>query len=103
MRLPAWRFIGRVLQHVLPVRTQVVRCYGLSHASQADAVGHVRAEWGQMPAVTGETPSWQAVCARQGDGHPERCPVCGQWFITTGTVARHGGPSPPEVDLGRVA
>lgn len=103
MRLPVERFIGRVLQHVLPVRTQVVRWYGLYHASKADALGHIRAELGQAPEVTGETPSWQAVCARQGDVHPERCPVCGQWLVSTGTVARRGGPGPPEVDLGRVA
>lgn len=77
MRLPAEQFIGRVLQHVLPVRTQVVRCDGLYHASQADALAQMRAELGQASEVRDETPSWQALCARQGDGHPERCPVCG--------------------------
>jgi hypothetical protein len=36
LRLPIEAFMRRVLQHVLPVKTQVVRSYGLSHASKVE-------------------------------------------------------------------
>jgi hypothetical protein len=63
----------------------------------------VRAGLGHVPEVADERSSWQAVCARQGDFHPERCPVCGQWLVCTGTVVRRVGQDPPEVAMGRVA
>ena len=103
MTWPVEQCIGRVLQHVVPSRTQVVRWYGLYHASKADAFARLRAELGQAPEVRDETPSWQAVCARQGDVHPESCPVCGQWLVCTGAVSRRSGAGPPEVDRRRVA
>jgi hypothetical protein len=67
MRLPVAAFIRRVLQPVVPVKTQVVRFYGLYHASKAALLVPLRAELGQSPAVVSETPSWQEVCARLGD------------------------------------
>jgi hypothetical protein len=102
-RLPVSACIRRVLQHVVPVKMHVVRLYGLYHASKAALLVPLRAEVGQSPAVVFETPSWQEVCARRGDLHPERCPVCGQALVCTGTVARRVGPGPPEVVIGRVA
>ena len=103
MTIPVAELMRRVLQHVMPSKTQVVRFYGLYHAGKADAFARLRVESGQAPEVVGERPSWQAVCARQGDLHPERCPVCGEWLVCTGTVARRGGVDPPEVDTGRAA
>jgi Putative transposase/Transposase zinc-binding domain len=103
MTLPVEGLIGRVLQHVVPVKTQVVRFYGLYHASQAALLVPLRAELGHVAEVVDEAPSWQSVCARQGDFHPESGPVCGQWLVCTATVARRGGIGPPEVDIGRVA
>lgn len=103
MRLPVMEFIRRVLMHVVAVKTQVVRFYGLYHASKAVSLAQCRAEFGQALEVVCETPSWQEVCARQGDEHPERCPVCDQELVCTGTVARRSGPGPPEVAMGRVA
>ena len=103
MTLPVEGFISRVLAHVVPSKSQVVRFYGLYHASKADVLGAVRAALGQEPLVVGERLSWQAVCAAQGDVHPESCPVCGKWLVCSGTVACRRGTGPPEVDLGRVA
>jgi hypothetical protein len=37
LTLPVEALMRRVLQHVVPLRTQVVRCYGLYHGSKADA------------------------------------------------------------------
>lgn len=103
MTIPGEEFLRRVLQHVVPVKTQVVRFYGLYHASKADALARVRAELGQAPAVREERAPWQTVCARQGDWHPERCPVCGAWLVCTGTVPRRVGVGPPAVARGRAA
>ena len=103
MRLPVEEFIRHVLLHVVPLRTQVVRCYGLYHASKAASLAHVRAELGEVREVDAEPQSWQAVCAAQGDLHPESCPVCGKWLVCTGMVRGRGGIGPPEVDLGRAA
>jgi hypothetical protein len=103
MTRPVEGFIGRVLQQVAPGKRQMVRLYGLYHASQAAVLGRLRSELGQGPAVVCESPSWQSVCARQGDVHPESCPVCGQWLVCTGTVARRGGNGPPEGEMGRAA
>ena len=103
MTIPVEEFMRRVLEHVVPSRTQVVRFYGLYHASKADALSRLQAELGQAPEGVEERASWQAVCARQGDLHPERCPVCGEWLVCTGTVARREGVGPPEVDTVRAA
>jgi len=103
MTLPVEEFIRRVLQHVMPRRTQVVRFYGLYHAGKATLRAGLRAELGQVSEVASETPSWQEVCAGQGDFHPESCPVCGKWLVCTGTVRRRSGPGPPEMVMGRVA
>jgi hypothetical protein len=103
MTIAVEEFMRRVFQHVVPSRTQVVRFYGLYHASKADALARLQAELGQVPERVEEKPSWQEVCARQGDLHPERCPVCGEWLVCTGTVARQEGVGPPEVDTGRAA
>ena len=78
MTLPVEQCIARVLQHVVPVKTQGGRCYGLYHARKAAVLAPRRAELGQVPAVVCAPPSWQAGWARQGEGPPERCPVCGQ-------------------------
>lgn len=56
-----------------------------------------------MPAVVCEVASWQAVCARLGEVHPERCPVCGQEVVCTGAVVRRVGPGPPPASMGRAA
>ena len=103
MTLPVAVFIGRLLQHVVAVKTQGVRRYGLYHASKAEVFARLRGELRQETEEGCEEASWQAVCARLGDLHPESCPVCGERLVCTGTVARRGGIDPSEGAIGRVA
>jgi hypothetical protein len=103
MRLAADELLRRVLLHVPVPNTQVVRFYGLYHASQSAALGQCQGQLGQEPETSTERPGWQTVCALQGDAHPEVCPVCGQELVCTGTVPRHFGTDPPGAEVGRAA
>ena len=103
MRLPASAFIHRVLLHVPVPNTQVVRFYGLYHASQSAALTQCQAQLGQVPETSPERLTWQVVCATRGDVHPERCPVCGEELVCTGTVPRHFGSDPPGVEVADAA
>ena len=45
--------------------------------------------------------AWGAWCRRGArrtstlsDGHPERCPTCGQVLVSTGVIPRRGAPPP---------
>jgi hypothetical protein len=94
MTLPSGDFLQRVLQHVPPPGTQVVRSWGLYHPRHADALAVCRAQLGQPLVTVPARLDWQTVCAQRGDAHPERCPTCGQLLVCTGLVPR-GGVSPP--------
>jgi hypothetical protein len=92
MTLPLAAFIGRVLLHVPVPHTQVVRCDGLYHHSQAAGLARCRAILGQPPVEVPVKLDWQTYCAQRGDEHPERCPTCGQWLVCTAIIPRGGAP-----------
>ncbi len=87
-------FLDRVLQHVAPPGTQVVRWWGLYHGGQAEALAGCRRQLGQAPVVIPSRVAWQTVCGQRGEAHPERCPSCGQVLVCSGVIAR-GGAGPP--------
>jgi hypothetical protein len=94
MTLSLGDFLQRVLQHVPPPGTQVVRAWGLYHPRQAAALATCRSQLGQPPVVLPARLTWQTVCAQRGDAHPECCPTCGQLLVCTGILPR-GGVAPP--------
>jgi hypothetical protein len=96
MTLSRSDFLQRVLQHVPPPGTQVVRSWGLYHPRQADALAVCRAQLGQPAMVLPTRQDWQTVCAQRGAVHPECCPTCGQLLVCTGMIPR-GGVAPPAV------
>lgn len=102
MTLPIGDFLQRVLQHVPPPGTQVVRSWGLYHARHADALTVCRAQLDQPPVVLPVRLDWQTVCAQRGDAHPEQCPICGQLLVCTMVLPR-GGVSPPASSQERAA
>jgi hypothetical protein len=102
MPLPIGDFLQRVLQHVPPPGTQVVRSWGLSHARHADALPVCRAPLDQPPVVLPVRLDGQTVCAQRGDAHPEQCPICGQLLVCTMVLPR-GGVSPPASSQERAA
>ncbi len=98
MRLPLGDFLQRVLQHVPPPGTQVVRSWGLYHPRHADTLPVCRAQLGPPPVVLPVRLDWQSVCAQRGAAHPERCPTCGQLLVCIGMIPRGcvSPPAPPE-------
>jgi hypothetical protein len=85
-------FLQRWLLHVPMPQTRVVRSYGLYHPSHTTALAVCRAELGQPPLEVPAALDWQTVCAQRGEGHPERCPTCGQRLVCTGVIPRGGAP-----------
>jgi len=102
MTLPIGDFLQRVLQHVPPPGTQVVRSWGLYHARHAAALTVCRAPLDQPPVVLPVRLDWQTVCAQRGDAHPAQCPLCGQLLVCTMVLPR-GGVSPPASSPERAA
>ena len=87
-------FLQRWLQHVPVPQTRVVRCYGLYHHTHAAPLLHCRAALGQAPVEGPAGLDWQTAYAQWGDGHPERCPTCGQVLVATRVIPRGGAPPP---------
>ena len=94
MTLPVADFLQRWLLHVPVPQTRVVRCYGLYHHTYAEALAICRTALGQAPVEVPMCLDWQTVCAQRGEGHPERCPTCGQLLVCTGVIPRGGAPPP---------
>jgi Putative transposase/Transposase zinc-binding domain len=92
MTLPVADFLQRWLQHVPVPQTRVIRSYGLYHGLQAEALTLCRTALGQAPLEVPRCLDWQTVCAQRGEGHPERCPTCGQRLVCTGVIPRGGAP-----------
>lgn len=101
MTLPIAAFLQRVLRHVPVPQTRVVRCYGLYHHTHAEPLAHCRAALGQPPVDVPVRLDWQTAYTQWGDGHPERCPTCGQLLVCTGVIPRGG--APPLVRAGEIA
>jgi putative transposase len=85
-------FLQRWLLHVPVPQTRVVRAYGLSHPTQADALDICRAALGQPPVDAPMPVDWQTGCALRGEAHPARGPACGQGLVCTGVIPRGGAP-----------
>jgi hypothetical protein len=94
MTLSLADFLQRWLLHVPVPQTRVVRSYGLSHPTQAEALAVCRTALGQPPVETPVPRPWQTVCASRGEAHPARCPTCGQLLVCTGVIPRGGAPPP---------
>jgi hypothetical protein len=92
MSLPVADFFQRWLLHVPVPQTRVVRSYGLYHPTHAEVLAVCRAQLGQPPVQVPACLDWQTVCAQHGEGHPERCPTCGQLLVCTGVIPRGGAP-----------
>jgi hypothetical protein len=92
MTLPVADFLQRWLLHVPAPQTRVVRCYGLYHQTHPEALAPCQAHLGQPPVAMPAPLVWQTLCAQRGDGHPERCPTCGQPLVCTGVIPRGGAP-----------
>jgi Putative transposase/Transposase zinc-binding domain len=101
MTLPVADFLQRWLLHVPLPQTRVVRAYGLYHPSHTAALAVCRAALGQPPMEAPAALDWQTVCAQRGEGHPERCPTCGQQLVCTGVIPRGG--APPRLSSGECA
>ena len=92
MPLPVADLLQRWLLHVPVPQTRVVRAYRLYHPSHAAALAACRTACGQAPLEVPRCLDWQTVCAQRGEGHPERCPTCGQRLVCTDVIPRGGAP-----------
>ena len=68
MTLPVAAFLQRILQHVPPPHTQVVRYWGVYHPMKAEALARCRLQVGQPPVAIPARLDWQIVCAQRGGG-----------------------------------
>ena len=103
MILPLDQFIDRLLCHVPKPRAIMVRSWGLFANSKKDDLALCRAQLGQLPVEEKEFLDWQTLCSRQGDNHPERCPVCGRLLVCTDVFGPEAIPPGDELLLRRVA
>jgi len=101
MTLSGADFLQRLLLHVPPPQTRVVRSYGLYHHTHTETLAVCRTQVGQPPVVVRALLDWQTACAQQGDADPERCPTCGQRLVCIGVIPRGG--APPAVRAGERA
>ena len=101
MTLSIVEFIGRYLQHVPTSGSIRVRSYGLYHHSHNEELVLCRQLFGQLPVEEPEfldwLINWQKICEKQGERHPECCPVCGKRLIVLEVIParkRSRDPSP---------
>ena len=103
MTLPIDQFIQRFLLHVPSPGAIRVRSWGLYSHAKAGDLARCREQLGQLPMEVHELLDWQSYCARRGEEHPERCPVCGQLLIFKALIPRAGAPPPTETASGEAA
>ncbi len=91
--LPAERFIGRFLQHVLPRGFQKIRAYGLLHPKQRRLLAIVKEQLHPDTAQTGEL-SHDSASARHIPCQPipVLCPHCACEMIHVREIRRKRGP-----------
>jgi hypothetical protein len=90
--LPAERFIGRFLQHVLPKGFQKVRTYGLYHPKQRDKLKIVKE---QLPPQESDPATKQATPKQRTVSKPPvrfYCPCCKVEMIRIGKINNKRGP-----------
>jgi hypothetical protein len=101
-RLPAVKFIQRLLEHVLPSGFQAIRGYGLYCGNQHSRIGVARQALGVVVEVRfkeEQKQSWQDVCEASGYGEACRCPKCGVRLVAHSEFKR--GRAPPFQFLGK--
>jgi hypothetical protein len=91
--LPAQRFIGRFLQHVLPRGFQKVRTYGLFHPKQRSLLATVKEQLQPGSSVTQE-PSSEPPSAHNLSCRPSAvlCPHCACEMTHVQEIPRKRGP-----------
>jgi hypothetical protein len=94
-------FLQRWLRHVPVPQTRVVRSYGRSHPTHAEALAVCRTALGQAPVEVPVALDWQMGWAPRGDLPPECCPTCGPRLVCTAVIPRAG--APPLVRAGKRA
>ena len=81
----------------------MVRSWGIFANSKKKDLSVCRTQLGQLPVEEKkEFLDWQTFCSRQGDDHPERCPVCGRLLVCTDVFKPDGVP-PDELILEKAA
>lgn len=87
-------FLLRLLQHVPPRGLRVVRGYGLYAGGQRVLLNEARSLLGQiaLPAGPPDSPSWQAICQREGGSGWGRCQTCGATLLVDHFDSRSRSP-----------
>jgi hypothetical protein len=96
MELPADEFLRRYFMHVPEPYTKVVRYYGLYAPTGKDELSDCRRQLSQQPVKEAEEIGWQEYCERQGEDHPELCPVCGSKLVRLADILRPNPAKPPD-------
>jgi hypothetical protein len=96
MTLPVDEFMRRYFQHVPEPNTKMVRYYGLYAPTAKEKLSNCRKELGQQPMKAAEEIDWQSFCKRQGEAHPELCPVCGKKLVRIADIPRPNTTGPPD-------
>ena len=88
MTLPLGEFINRFLQHLPLPSSVMVRSYGLYHHNKKEdlALCHEIMD-NPLTEYTGFL-DWQTLCDKQGNDHPELCPICGKRLICLEVLPR---------------
>jgi hypothetical protein len=94
MTLPVADVLQRWRLHVPVPQTRLIHSYGLDHPTHPEDLAVCRAALRQPPVEAPACLDWQTVCAQAGEGHPERCPTCGQLLVCPGVIPRGGAPPP---------
>ena len=103
MELPVDEFLRRYFLHVPEPNTKVVRYYGLYAPTAKEELTACRRELGQDQLKEPEEIEWQGYCERQGDDHPELCPVCGKKLVRLLDIPRPSPSTPPDAKWLRYA
>lgn len=96
MQLPVDEFLRRYFMHVPEPNTKMVRYYGLYAPKTKEELSECRRQLGQQPMKEPEDIDWQGYCERQGNEHPELCPVCGRKLVRIADIARPNASRHPD-------
>jgi hypothetical protein len=105
MTLPVDDFMKRYFLHVPEPGTKVVRYYGLYAPTAREELSSCRSQLGQQPVKELDEIDWQSYCERNGQEHPECCPICGSLLIRLADIPRIPTPTgiPDEKDQMKAA
>jgi hypothetical protein len=92
MELTKDEFLLRVLEHVPPHRSQVIRAYGLYAGRCVGKRNVVRTQLGQQAEEQGPELDWQACCERMGYDVVTHCPICDAKIVCLRELPRKNKP-----------